>query len=141
MAHPLLLHFYTMDNYNYPEGSDNSLAPWNQEKQDSELIEVTISQTFSKQLEIEVDDYEKIKDSDEDGIYFWNDYSGCNFKEYVEEQHKTITDILKEIPELYETFSKLDLSNKKEVELFKHSLLILSEACKDWNEDEMEVVQ
>jgi hypothetical protein len=130
-----------MDNYNYPEGSDNSLAPWNQEKQDSEFIEVTISQTFSKQLEIEVDDYEKIKDSDEDGIYFWNDYSGCNFKEYVEEQHKTITDILKEIPELYDTFSKLDLSNKKEVELFKHSLLILSEACKDWNEDEMEVVQ
>ena len=130
-----------MNNYDYPEGSDNSLAPWNQEDLDTELIEVTISQTFSKQLEIEVDDYETIKDSDEDGVYFWNDYSGCNLKNYVEEQHKTITDILKEIPELYETFSKLDLSNKKEVELFKHSLLILSEACKDWNEDEMEVVQ
>lgn len=130
-----------MNNYDYPEGSDNSLAPWNQEDLDTELIEVTISQTFSKQLEIEVDDYETIKDSDEDGVYFWNDYSGCNLKEYVEEQHKTITDILKEIPELYKTFSKLDLSNKKEVELFKHSLLILSEACKDWSEDEMEVVQ
>lgn len=130
-----------MDNYNYPEGADNSLAPWNQEEQDSELIEVTISQTFSKQLEIEVDDYKTIKDSNEDGIYFWNDYSGCNFKDYVEEQHKTITDILKEIPELYETFSKLDLNNKKEVELFKHSLLILSESCKNWSEDEMEVVR
>jgi 5'(3')-deoxyribonucleotidase len=130
-----------MNNYDYPEGADITSAPWNQENLDTELIEVTISQTFSKQLEIEVDDYETIKDSDEDGVYFWNDYSGCNLKEYVEEQHKTITDILKEIPELYETFSKLDLSNKKEVELFKHSLLILSEACKDWSEDEMEVVQ
>lgn len=130
-----------MNNYDYPEGSDNSLAPWNQEDLDTELIEVTISQTFSKQLEIEVDDYKPIKDFDENGVYYWNDYSGCNLKEYVEEQHKTITDILKEIPELYETFSKLDLNNKKEVELFKHSLLILSEACKDWSEDEMEVVQ
>lgn len=130
-----------MNNYDYPEGSDNSLAPWNQEDLDTELIEVTISQTFSKQLEIEVDDYKLIRDFDENGIYYWNDYSGCNLKEYVEEQHKTITKILKEIPELYETFLKLDLNNKKEVELFKHSLLILSEACKDWSEDEMEVVQ
>lgn len=129
-----------MDNYNYPEGADNSLAPWNRKEKESELIEVTISQTFSKQLEIEVDDYEEVKDSDENGIYFWNDYSGCNLKNYVEEQHKTITDILKEIPELYETFSKLDLNNKKEVDLFKYALLILSEACKDWSEDEMEVV-
>lgn len=130
-----------MNNYDYPMGSDNSLAPWNQENLDTELIEVTISQTFSKQLEIEVDDYKTIKDSDEDGVYFWNDYSGCNFKEYVEEQHKTITDILEEIPKLYAEFSELDLNNKKEVELFKHSLLILAEACKDWSEDEMEVVQ
>jgi hypothetical protein len=130
-----------MNNYDYPEGADISSAPWNQEYPDTELIEVTISQTFSKQLEIEVDDYETIKDSDEDGVYFWNDYSGCNLKDYVEEQHKTITTILKEVPELYETFLKLDLNNKKEVELFKHSLLILAEACKDWSEDEMEVVQ
>lgn len=130
-----------MNNYNYPEGANNSLAPWNQEEQDSELIEVTISQTFSKQLEIEVDDYETIKDYDENGVYFWNDYSGCNLNDYVEEQHKTITKILKEIPELYETFLKLDLNNKKEVELFKHYLFILAEACKDWTEDETEVVQ
>ena len=130
-----------MNNYDYPEGSDNSLAPWNQEYPDTELIEVTISQTFSKQLNIEVDDYKTIKDSDEGGVYFWNDYSGCNFKEYVEEQHKTITDILEEIPKLYAEFSELNLNNKKEIELFKHSLLILAEACKDWTEDEMEVVQ
>lgn len=130
-----------MNNYDYPEGADITSAPWNQDNLDTELIEVTISQTFSKQLEIEVDDYKTIKDSDEDGIYFWNDYSGCNFKEYVEEQHKTITDILEEIPKLYAEFSELDLNNKKEVSLFKHSLLILAEACKDWSEDEMEVVQ
>lgn len=129
-----------MNNYDYPEGSDNSLAPWNQEEQDSEIIEVTISQTFSKQLEIEVDDYQTVKDSDENGAYFWNDYSGCNLKEYVEEQHKTISDILKEIPELYKQLRTLDVNDKKEFDLFKHNLLILSVACEGWTEDETEVV-
>ena len=129
-----------MNNYDYPEGSDNSFAPWNQEEQDSELIEVTVSQTFSKQLDIEVDDYERVKDSDEDGIYFWNDYSGCDLKEYIDEQHKTISDILKEIPELYKQLRTLDVNDKKEFDLFKHNLLILSVACEGWTEDETEVV-
>lgn len=129
-----------MNNYDYPEGSDNSFAPWNQEEQDSELIEVTVSQTFSKQLDIEVDDYERVKDSDEDGIYFWNDYSGCDLKGYVDEQYKTISDILKEIPELYKQLRTLDVNDKKEFDLFKHNLLILSVACEGWTEDETEVV-
>jgi 5'(3')-deoxyribonucleotidase len=130
-----------MNNYDYPEGADISSAPWNQEDPDTELIEVTISQTFSKQLDIEVDDYETVKDADEDGVYYWNDYSGCNLKDYVEEQHKTITDILKEIPELYKQLRTLDVNDKKEFDLFKHNLLILSVACEGWSEDEMEVVQ
>lgn len=129
-----------MDNYNYPEGADNSIAPWNQEERESEIIEVTISQTFSKTVEIEVDDYVEHKDSNEDGVCFWNDYSGCNLKDYVDEQHLTIKDILERIPELYSEFESLNLSNEREVSMFKHSLLVLSNACNDWNEDEMEVV-
>ena len=127
-------------NTNYPEGADvNPFAPWHQEEPESELIEVTISQTFSKQLEIEVDDYKRVRDSDENGIYYWNDYSNCDLKDYVNEQHKPINKLLKEIPELYETFNQLDLNNTREVELFKHSLLILSESCKNWNEEETNV--
>ena len=129
-----------MDNYNYHEGTDNSIAPWNQEERESEIIEVTISQTFSKTVEIEVDDYVEHKDSDEDGVYFWNDYSDCNLKDYVDEQHLTIKDILERIPELYSEFESLNLSNEREVSMFKHSLLVLANACNDWNEDEMEVV-
>lgn len=127
-------------NTNYPEGADaNPFAPWNQQEQDSELIEVTVTQTFSKTVEIEVDDYKRVRDSDENGIYYWNDYSNCDLKDYVNEQHKPINKLLKEIPELYETFIQLDLNNKREVELFKHSLLILSESCKNWNEEETNV--
>jgi hypothetical protein len=130
-----------MDNYNYPAGADISSAPWNQKKQESEPVEVTIIQTFSKDLEVLVNDYESIKESDEDGTYYWNDYSGCNLKEAVEEQHLTITDILDKVKDLHNQFENLDLTNTKKVELFKHELLILSVACDGWNEDEMEVVQ
>ena len=127
-------------NTNYPDGADvNPFAPWHQEEPESELINVNITQTFSKTVEIEVDDYETIQDGDEDGIYYWNDYSGCDLNDYVNEQHKTITKILKEVPELYKMFTQLDLNNKQEVELFKHSLLILSEACKDWDEEDTNV--
>ena len=127
-------------NTNYPEGADaNPFAPWHQEKSESELINVNVTQTFSKTVDIEVDDYETIRERDEDGIYYWNDYSGCNLNDYVNEQHKTITKILKEVPELYKMFTQLDLNNKQEVELFKHSLLILSEACKDWDEEDTNV--
>lgn len=130
-----------MDNYNYPAGADTNTAPWNQEEQESEPVEVTIIQTFSKDLEVLVDDYESAKESDEDGTYYWNDYSGCNLKEAVEEQHLTITDILDRVKDLHNQFKDLDLTDIKKVELFKHELLILSNACNGWNEDEMEVVQ
>jgi hypothetical protein len=133
-----------MDNYNYPAGADTSSAPWNQEEQESELIEVTISQTFSKTVEIEVDDYVEHKDSDEDGIYFWNDYSGCNLKEYVDEQHLTITDILQRIQDVFQKHSDVISSQKeplsKEQARINYELRILAEAAKDWCEDEMEVV-
>lgn len=130
-----------MNNYDYPMGSDNSLAPWNQEQPDSDVVEVTVIQTLSKDLEVLVDDYESIKESDEDGTYYWNDYSGCNLKEAVEEQHLTITGILDRVKDLHNQFKDLDLTDTKKVELFKHELLILSNACDGWNEDEMEVVQ
>lgn len=127
-------------NTNYPEGADaNPFAPWHQKEPESELINVNVTQTFYKTVEIEVDDYETIQDGDEEGIYYWNDYSVCDLNDYVNEQHKTITTILKEIPELYKIFKKLDLNNKREVELFKHSFLILSESCKDWIEEETNV--
>ena len=132
-----------MDNYNYPEGSDNSLAPWNQTEPKTEVIEVTISQTFSKQLKIEVDDYETVNDADEDGVYFWNDYSGCNLKECVEKQCYTINDILEKVQNLHKEFEELVFNNPNPINFsnFSDKLKRLAEACKDWNEDEMEVVQ
>ena len=77
-----------MDNYNYPCGTDEPNAPWNQADNPEREIEVTVSVTLSKTVKIKVSDYE-ITDSgkDEDGEYFEDiDYSNCDLKGAVEEQ-------------------------------------------------------
>ena len=77
-----------MDNYNYPCGTDEPNAPWNQVDNPEREIEVTVSVTLSKTVKIRVSDYE-ITDSgkDEDGEYFGDiDYSNCDLKGAVEEQ-------------------------------------------------------
>ena len=77
-----------MDNYNYPCGTDEPNAPWNQVDNPEREIEVTVSVTLSKTVKIKVSDYE-ITDSgkDEDGEYFEDiNYSNCDLKGAVEEQ-------------------------------------------------------
>lgn len=74
-----------MDNYNYPIGADNDLAPWNQEENPEREIEVTVSVTLSKTIKIKVSDYDIIDSGkDEDGEYFEEvNYSNCDLKEAV----------------------------------------------------------
>ena len=77
-----------MDNYNYPCGTDEPNAPWNQADNPEREIEVTVSVTLSKTVKIKVSDYE-ITDSgrDDDGEYFEDiDYSNCDLKGAVKEQ-------------------------------------------------------
>lgn len=76
------------NNYDYPCGTDEPNAPWNQVDNPEREIEVTVSVTLSKTVKIKVSDYE-ITDSgkDEDGEYFEDiDYSNCDLKDAVEEQ-------------------------------------------------------
>lgn len=100
-----------MDNYNYPCGTDEPNAPWNQADNPEREIEVTVSVTLSKTLKIKVYDYE-ITDSgkDEDGEYFEDiDYSNCDLKGAVEEQivlPQSAHMYVKSNPEVHE-----DLSN------------------------------
>lgn len=130
-----------MNNYNYPEGSDDSFAPWNEVEQDGELVEVTISQTLSKQVEVEVDDYEVDWDYDDDGNKIPEvNFSNCDLTTPTLDQYWTVDKILKEIPKIYEKFTQLDLGNVKEIQEFEYTLLHLAENAKGWTEDETEVV-
>ena len=130
-----------MNNYNYPEGSDNSFAPWNEVEQDDELVEVTISQTLSKQVEVEVNDYEVDWDHDDDGNKIPElNFSNCDLRTPTLDQHWTVDKILKEIPKLYNEFSKFDVGDNWQMHEFKYKLLHLAESAQGWTEDETEVV-
>lgn len=76
-----------MNNYDYPMGADTKDAPWNQEDPEPRKIEVTVSITLSKTVEVEVSDYTTEEEVDEEGnhnIYY--DYSNCDLEQAVRDQ-------------------------------------------------------
>lgn len=81
-------------NSNVPIGADNDPnAPWNQEDPKPRTIEVTVSITLSKTVEIEVDDYTAEEETDEDGNHnTYYDYSDCDLEQAVRDQIPLPTD-------------------------------------------------
>ena len=76
-----------MNNYDYPMGADIPDAPWNQVDPEPRKIEVTVSITLSKTVEVEVTDYTAEEDYDEDGYNGINyDYSECDLEQAVRDQ-------------------------------------------------------
>lgn len=73
---------------NYPAGAEyDPNAPWNQVDPEPKKIEVTVSITLSKTVEVEVTDYIVKEDSDEDGNRIINyDFSKCDLKQAVRDQ-------------------------------------------------------
>lgn len=115
-----------MNNYDYPLGADTEDAPWNQKELPEREIEVTISVTLSKTVNIKVSDY-TITDSgkDEDGNYFEDvDYSDCNLKEAVEEQIY----LPQQAGQLIKDFATGPIAKN------------MAKDLSNWNVDEMEVI-
>jgi hypothetical protein len=72
---------------NYPIGADTPDAPWNQVDPEPKKIEVTVSITLSKTVEVEVTDYTAKEEFDEDGYHGISyDYSECNLEQAVRDQ-------------------------------------------------------
>lgn len=46
-----------MNNYDYPVGSDNDRAPWNEKKNKEVKVDVVVAETLSKVVTISTDDY------------------------------------------------------------------------------------
>ena len=73
---------------NYPAGAEyDPNAPWNQVDPEPKKIEVTVSITLSKTVEIEVTDYTVKEEFDEDGYRGTSyDFSECNLEQAVRDQ-------------------------------------------------------
>ena len=71
----------------YPTGTyNNPDAPWNEVTKKSQKVEVTVSITLSKTVEIEVDDY-TTEELNEDSIYntIYN-FDNCDLEQAVRNQ-------------------------------------------------------
>ena len=72
--------YYPTSTYNNPD------APWNEVAKKPQKVEVTVSITLSKTVEIEVDDY-TTEEINEDGIYstIYN-FDNCDLEQAVRNQ-------------------------------------------------------
>lgn len=77
------------NNYEYPIGADNELAPWNQKDHEEKEINVMVSITLSSPFKLKVRDYFINED---DSI----DFSTCDLNKAMKEQHKIDTIKLKD---------------------------------------------
>lgn len=113
------------NNYDYPLGTDNPNASWNQEENPEREIEVTVSVTLSKTIKVKVSDYDIIDSGkDEDGESFEDiDYSTCNLEKAVKEQIVLPQDAWK----------SLDYSLKNKSKIIND--------LKDWIVDDFEIIQ
>ena len=71
----------------YPTGTyNNSDAPWNEVAKKPQKVEVTVSITLSKTVEVEIDDY-TAEEINEDGIYdtIYN-FDNCDLEQAVRNQ-------------------------------------------------------
>lgn len=114
-----------MDNFNYPVGSDNSEAPWNNTEPKEEEVEVTVSLTISKTIKIKSNNYTEHFDVDEEGHHYsyieWN-----NLKRDIEDKVTLPHELAGVIGE--------------DDTIVNSNLRKSIEDCKDWVVDDFEVV-
>jgi hypothetical protein len=121
------------DNYNYPEGADNEMAPWNQGENKPIEREVIATFTLSTSKPTSTTHYYCEGDKYE-GYYEVTDDTDWT-KEY-QEQHYTPLGLINE----FKTF--LEEQKEKKTDKSKiHKIEWLIKECSDWNEDELEVVE
>lgn len=99
----------------YPPGAEyDPKAPYNEEELPPKEIEVTVSVTLSKTMKVEVKDY---------GFDSWGDpdFSNCDLKRAVEEQHFLPQEML--------------------VSRSFYYAQVVHEDCQGWSVDDFEVVQ
>lgn len=126
-----------MNNNDYPEGADNSLAPWNQSEQTPIFVDVTVSETLSRTVKIPVTDYSGESEMDEDGFVVDNyDFSNTNFENEYYSRFYSIEALLEKIGNFL-----FYLQHKYQFKISDVSLVQdLISSCSDWTENEREVI-
>lgn len=111
----------------YPLGAANdSRAPYNQKDPEKIKVKVTVSVTYHKDFEVEVE----------------KDYTDKDLREAIEEMGVLPNDIIKEEHTRLRKFIKKreDINKDSEYAKYKRKLIAKRDKCKPWIEDELEVI-
>lgn len=118
-----------MDNYNYPEGSDISSAPWNMEENTPKEFEVTVTCSLDKNVTVVTSNYILEIEKDEDGINEIINTEDTCWEEVYNENHYTIEDLLKEFSEILKYH--IDTMDESLITRKIHYQRLLEE-CSNW---------
>ena len=125
------------DNYNYPPGTDNEDAPWNERAQAEKDFDVTVSQTLSKTVTIATDDYfhERIVEWDDMGGIVEENFSTADTDwktAFAENESMTPLELIKTL----KNYLQDGLEKKGEVSWKPQYVEHLIQECEGWIEDE-----
>lgn len=121
---------------NYPLGAEYTANPWNEEDPQKRKFKVLISQTLSKSCKVNTSDYTEKEDFNDElnqkTIIF--DTSETNWVDTYMMEHKTPLDLINALKSILQSDLKIP-------SLSKNTRLYLIKECKNWIEDELEVIE
>jgi hypothetical protein len=136
------------DNYNYPAGADNEMAPWNEPSIPEKDFNITCSQSLSKTVTVTTNNYipgASGVDYEPDGeggcsAVGWHDPDDTSDTNWADEYHDNDHYTPLQLIELFKKHLENELNRMAEVKnekWIKH----LIEECSDWIEDDTEYVE
>ena len=137
------------DNYNYPAGADNEMAPWNEESIPEKDFDVTCSQSLSKTVTVTTNNYIPGAsgvdyEPDDEGGYCavgWRDPDDTSDTDWAEEYHANDYHTPLQLIELFKRYLEHMIDDKVQVSTSASYIKHLIEECDNWSEDETEYVE
>lgn len=134
------------DNYNYPAGADNEMAPWNEPIVPDMDFDVTCSQSLSKTAEVTTNDYlpgstEVEYEREPDGSYSSTTYAGApdtSDTDWEEVYHDNDYHTPLQLIELFKKFLDDKLTGKNTVPNSISYLKRIKAECEGWVEDDVD---
>src|SRR5574344_372027 len=124
------------NNYDYPLGADNSLAPWNQEENPEIERDCDVTETIARKVTLSTTDYVAEEDWDDElGKCISSDTSETDWSTEYANQEYTALELIAKL----KTYVEEDLKNTSPDISKDRELKRLLSACDGWEQTELEV--
>ena len=124
------------NNYDYPLGADNPLAPWNQEENPEIERDCDVTETIARKVTLSTTDYVAEEDWDDElGKCISADTSETDWSTEYANQEYTALELIAKL----KTYVEEDIKNTSPNTSKGRELKRLLSACDGWEQEELEV--